>query len=381
MPSWLKILNGVAEELRSILPTSMLPVAGTTTIGGVKRNAGVAGQYVTGFDTDGSTMYDEPVSGYRPGRNHLINGDFSQAQRGTTFTTLADGAYGLDRWYFLGDATLGNISQLDSSVTEGKDKIIFLDGVTAAKKFGIAQIIEAANCTDLIDQMVTLSFNARLDTAPFVVPWSDGHYKAAIVSWSGTRDVVTKDIISAWNGDDTLPTLITNATFENVPVDLTITNAWANYSVSGVIDTSAAKNVIILIWSDSTANRGSDSSTLYLDQVQLEIGTSVTPFERVPISDQLARCQRYYEVLRYTDDTFAALGFQRAAGVFNHTWYFKAAKRIKPTISSTLVTGSWSGGLTPTIHAGIDCASFARSTTFGAVGTSGNVALAAAAEL
>jgi len=40
-----------------------LPVAGTTTIGGVKRNTGSAGQYVTGVSDTGDLQYDTPAGG------------------------------------------------------------------------------------------------------------------------------------------------------------------------------------------------------------------------------------------------------------------------------------------------------------------------------
>jgi hypothetical protein len=40
-----------------------LPAPGTTTLGGVKRNTGSAGQYVNGIDTDGSLLYGTPSGG------------------------------------------------------------------------------------------------------------------------------------------------------------------------------------------------------------------------------------------------------------------------------------------------------------------------------
>lgn len=40
-----------------------LPAPGTTTLGGVKRNEGVSGQYVNGIDTNGALIYDTPAGG------------------------------------------------------------------------------------------------------------------------------------------------------------------------------------------------------------------------------------------------------------------------------------------------------------------------------
>jgi hypothetical protein len=354
----------------------VLPVAGTTTIGGVKRNAGAAGQYVTGFNSDGSALYDEPTSGYRPGRNHLINGNFAVAQRAVE-TNIPDDSYFIDRWYALSD---GNImeAQRQSVHSEGRDQVLAVStsgaGAEASKKYGIAQIIEAANCIDLVGKTVTLSFDARLYGGSNPV-----ELKAAVIAWSGTADTVTSDIISSWNAVTTTPTLIANATFENTPAAVSLSGSWQNFSLTCDVDTSGTENLIVFIWADNPPSSGPEY--FYITNVQLEAGSAATPFERPILSDQLARCQRYYEVLRYNSDTYAAISTFFSASNYYHYWYFKVEKFKAPTISSTLVTGSWAGSATPTIYVGKSCANFYRTTTFNAVGTAGNVALAADAEL
>lgn len=45
------------------LDAARLPAPGTTTLGGVKRNAGSAGQYVNGIDADGNLLYSTPSGG------------------------------------------------------------------------------------------------------------------------------------------------------------------------------------------------------------------------------------------------------------------------------------------------------------------------------
>lgn len=44
------------------LAAARLPAPGTSTLGGVMRNAGTSGQVVVGIDTDGSLLYDTPVA-------------------------------------------------------------------------------------------------------------------------------------------------------------------------------------------------------------------------------------------------------------------------------------------------------------------------------
>ncbi len=76
-------------------------------------------------------------------RNALINGDFSIAQRGTSFTSSGSGnnddAYTLDRWYILSDGNDAiDVTQETSVVPTNQLTAIALDVETTNKKFGIA---------------------------------------------------------------------------------------------------------------------------------------------------------------------------------------------------------------------------------------------------
>ena len=232
---------------------------------------------------------DAPLSN----RNHLINGAFAVAQRGTLFTSSSsannDDTYVLDRWYILSDGNdIIDVSQETSTIPTNSKYAIALDVETANKKFGIAQIIEGKNCVGLIGDTITFSFKAKVsDTSKL------DNVKAAIVSWSGTEDSVTSDIISAWGNEGTNPTLITNATYENTPANLSLTTSYATYSVSANIDTSGAKNIIVFIWSDVTDTTA--GHFLYVTDCQLERGNTVTPFEHRNYGEVADQCYRYYQ--------------------------------------------------------------------------------------
>jgi len=349
----------------------VLPVAGTTTIGGVKRNAGVAGQYVSGFDTDGSALYGEPVSGYRSGLNFLINGDFIIAQRGDTILAPNDDTYLFDRWYGLSDGN-GVYDATRPLLTSGSfiGVAATLEINTAAKKFGIAQILESNRTTPLLGQDVTLSFMAAISSGgPSVV-------KAAILSWDSPANTVTSDFISSWNASGTTPTLIAGWRMDNTPANLSVNTTMTQYSVTANITATDCSNLAVFIWVDSTDGVANDY--LYIADVQLEIGSVATPFQREHNNRVLAECQRYYEVARYNEDNIGAHSSFYNGTTYNHHWYYKATKRIKPVV--TLATGSWTGGA-PTINEGIDSTYLTRVGAFFASGTSGNVCLAADAEL
>jgi hypothetical protein len=352
-----------------------IPIAGTTTIGGVKRNAGVAGQYITGYDSSGNAMYDEPTAGYRPGRSYLINGSFEINQRGLT-SPINDGVYVVDRWIFLGDGNVGDAGQGGFSAGDKAFLVLGTHGANFEKKHGAAQIIESDNSLSLQGQTVTLSFAAKINNSNWV---ASERFKAAIIQWTGTANAMPRDFISAWNATNTNPTLVTNAAYVNTPVDLSLTTTLATYSVSGTISSSGVKNVAVLLWSDSRENKSIYSDLKFIEDVQLEIGSTATRFEQVQIGAELARCQRYYEVLRYNSLGQAAVSNVYSGTFSTHDWYYKATKRVTPTV--TLASGSWAGG-TPTITPNADMCYFSRAAgVFNASGTSGNVALAADAEL
>jgi hypothetical protein len=55
--------RSAADLTSGTLDAARLPTPGTTTLGGVKRNAGSGGQFVNGIDTDGSLLYGTPAGG------------------------------------------------------------------------------------------------------------------------------------------------------------------------------------------------------------------------------------------------------------------------------------------------------------------------------
>lgn len=242
----------------------------------------------------------EWITGGSSNRNRLINGDFTIAQRGTSFTSSTrpandDAAYHLDRWYILSDGNnVVDISRSTDAPT-GQLYSCALDVTTINKKFGIAQVIEQKNCVDLIGNNVSLSFKAKVSSTTNLTT-----IKAAILSWSGTADTLStsRDVVSAWNTGGTTPTFgVTDVTLENTnPASHTPTTSWATYKVENVaIDTANTKNIIVFIWSDVVATAGTD--ILYITDVQLEAGSVATSFERLIVSDSLARCRAYLQPL------------------------------------------------------------------------------------
>jgi hypothetical protein len=236
---------------------------------------------------DSSTI----ASGFTGFKNRVINGGMHIAQRGTSFTSTSsannDDTYVLDRFYILSDGNdIVDVTQT-TTVPTGAKYSIGLDVETVNKKFGIAQIIENANCYDAIGGNVTISFQAKVSATANL-----DNIKCAIVAWSGTADTVTSDIISAWGVEGTNPTLIANATYENTPANLGVTTSFATYSVTANVDTASTSNIILFIWSDVTTTALGEF--LYITNVQLEKGSTATSFEYRSYGTELQLCQRYF---------------------------------------------------------------------------------------
>ena len=352
-----------------------LDVSGTYTGGGLMTTGGNivipdAGNIGSASDTDAIaiastgivTFSQNPV---RTGavNNMIINGDMVVAQRGVTITdaqvdsvsttTNADDSYTLDRWILLSDGNnIVDVKQSDTSPNDGSAKTIQLEVETADKKFGIVQIIENVNCHDaLASGKVSLSFKMKASDA------SIDDVRAAVVSWSGTADSVTSDIVSNWQAEGTNPTLITNATYENTPANLSPTTSFAEYKIENItVDTSSTGNILVFIWSGVTDVEVDDS--LFITDVQLESGVAANPFVRKPIQQTMLDCERYYETSLGWGDDSAFQGQQVKFGCGSATYNasvdaaqgnrFNTRKRTTPTV--TLYHQDGTSGAVYTIH-------------------------------
>ena len=257
------------------------------------------------------------------GASALINGQFAVAQRGTSFVAGAnnDTNYTLDRWKLFSDGNdIVDVTQETTTVPTNRQFAIALDVETANKKFGIQQIVEQKDCVNLIGETVTLSFQAKVSATTNL-----DNVKAAIISWSGTADDPTDDMISAWGAEGTDPTLASNFTYENTPANLSLSTSYATYSVTATVDTASAKNIIVFIWSDVTTT--SAGEFLYVTDVKLEAGQTVTPFEHEDIGTTLRKCQRYY-VQQHVDIQTPAGGYMIVP------IYFPTTMRATPALSA-----------------------------------------------
>ena len=281
-------------------------------------------------------------------RNRIINGDMRIDQRNNgASVTIPTGAstYTVDRWQTNKDtAGITLTAQQSSTAPAGfKSSLLFTASVggspTSLQYLSFQQKIEGLNVSDLEfgtvnASAVTLSFWVRSSIA--------GTYAIALKNPANDRSYVATYTINTANtfeqktitiaGDTTGTWLSTNGIGIRVGFDLG--------SGSGYNTTAGAWQAGDFFRTSGTVNWGGTiGATFYITGVQLEAGTVATPFERRDYGRELIMCQRYYESVYLSVNTYAA----QWTGVefFGVGVPFKTTKRVAPTIPNPTASGYW----------------------------------------
>lgn len=219
-------------------------------------------------------MQSFPSQVYR--KNVLINGGFDIWQRGPSNIAPNTGGYIADRFRCDWNGNAGvNITQ--QSFTLGQTEVpneprYFLrwQQVTAgsgATIHKVSQNIESVRT--LAGKVATVTFWAKSDAAR--------QLKVSILQYFGPAG---------------------SASVENMVSSFQLTTSWARYTATFQVPSLSGKmlggvsNDCLRLAFDLPLNV---VQTVDLAQIQLEEGAVSTPFEYLPISQQLINCQRYYE--------------------------------------------------------------------------------------
>jgi len=323
--------------------------------------------------TDGVQFNDASLQGAAASpfglKNRIINGAMVVDQRnaGASVTQGTSNQFAVDRTFGIGGVAGKFTMQQSSTAPTGFTKSLLITStssysVPSGDLYLIGQAVEGFNIADLDwgtanAKTVTLSFWVRSSLT--------GTFGGAIgnAGWlSNTRSYPFSYTISSANtweqktvtiaGDTTGTWATNNTTGLTVSFGLGVGTA-----SSGTAGAWAGSN--ILAPTGATSVVGTNGATFYITGVQLEVGSTATPFERRLYNQELANCQRYYETC-FPAGTAPSNGTH--SGVysdgfngwcpFSTTAYrapvirFVVAKRVAPTItlynsSSTATSGAW----------------------------------------
>jgi hypothetical protein len=248
-------------------------------------------------------------------KNRIINGDMRIWQRGTSISVgSASYTYTADRFKNYSANTSTTVSR-NTSVPTGFQYSFQLqrpNANTGTNSLSINQIIETANCYDLAGQSVTFSFWVKKGAN-----YSGGNITVQILT--GTVADQGGDPYS-WTG---LATAVNDTTY-------TPTTTWTRVTYTGTVASNALEVCPVIAFTP-TGTAGADDS-LYITGVQLEIGTSATPFERRLYNQELANCQRYYYKLQSNSaDSFFGSAFNVSTTLAIGITFFPVTLRTAPS--------------------------------------------------
>ncbi len=286
-----------------------------------------AGGTITGnvaFTSNNVTIAGQNIAPSYGSKNKIINGDFRIWQRSTAPTPggVASWTYNsADRWLFLSGGTSATITR-STSVPTGFQYSLKLQrtaSTSGTNTLYALQIIESLNCVDLQGQNVTFSFWAK----------AGANFSASGNSISvGLQTGTVADEGSGYIGGLTGMTVPLNTS-------TTITTTWTRYSFTVAIPSNALE-INCYIYYNPTGTAGSDDA-LYITGVQLEAGSTVTPFEFRQIGTELALCQRYYFQLTASGASqgMLAQGYLYATTQWEGIVTFPVDMRTIPTVTFT----------------------------------------------
>jgi hypothetical protein len=245
---------------------------------------------------DTQTASGGPVSPNIAGKNFIINGGMDIWQRGTSISASASTApYNADRWQInLGANQASTISRQATGDTTNLPGIQYCarvqrnSGQTGTGAFYFVQSLETANSIQYAGKTATLSFYAR-----------------AGANFSPTSSYLTSYVYYGTGTDQNITGSYTGAVGLGGQNN-TLTTTWQRFTMTVSIASTATE--LALFFAISPTGTASTNDYFEITGVQLELGSSATPFSRAggTIQGELAACQRYY--YQYLTGTSQSIG-------------------------------------------------------------------------
>jgi len=304
------------------------------------------------ISTIGASALDSGVS--QLGKNLVINGAMTLAQRGTNFTSVgaSNAEYLLDRYYLRlrsGAPARWTVTQESSGGVSGTAKWMKVLCTTADTTLAsgdgqaIQQSIEGFNCQPIVgsngkvaahaisfdvighaDAGSSITFPAKFCVG---VKTQDGtgrqyHHDVTIAAadtWERVSFVVPADGTATLDNDNGDAYRLTFGLYSQQQATA---DTWENGDADHYV-TSATDN-----WADSTNNY------IGFTHVQVEPGSVATDFEHEDYGTTLAKCQRYF--YRQTDASLGAriiTGFATSGTSSQYAFRYPVVMRSAPTLS------------------------------------------------
>jgi hypothetical protein len=291
-----------------------------------------------------------PSAGALSNRNLIINGGMAVGQRngGASANYTSSQTFCLDRFSAEAQsltglvATVQQVSDAPSGFNHSMKTTVTTAASSAAASsmVGADQRIEGYNISALgfggsSAESFTLSFWVKSSvTGTYCVSFFNGSVDRAYLTTYTVNSANTWEYKTITVAGDTSGTWTTTNGI-GLGMQFSIGGGSNTEGTAGAWGSTYKSRVSGAVSLNETLN-----ATWQITGVQLEVGDTATPFEHRSYGDELARCQRYYEVGGASGVSYNSSGaaLQRA-GV-----YFATKKRASPAVSVTRTGGAATGG-------------------------------------
>jgi len=211
-------------------------------------------------------------------RNVLINStDINQWQRGTSFAVASSTkTYTADRWAAYRSGATGMTVSRQTGPTGWQYAIRMQrdSGTSSTADLQLIQALETADTYKLAGQTCQLkvnlkagsNFSATSSLVTVKVTYGTGTDESPTASWTGTTDALSQT--------QAITTTATDYTFDSISIPTSATQVKVQISFTPV---------------------GTASTNDYVDIAAVQLTAGQAPgYERIPVQENLANCQRYY---------------------------------------------------------------------------------------
>lgn len=271
-------------------------------------------------------------------RNLMINGAMNVSQRGTQ-TTIQSG-YTLDRWSIQNNTAARMTVSQDTNVPTGQGflnslKIDVTTADTSVATSDIAWLAYRFEGQDLQQVRKGTSSAKTLTLQFWVSSPKTGIHTLHFYDLANARSVATTYTIASadtWQFVKVTFPADTTGSFDNdntQQLQLYIgLLAGTNYT-SGTLATSWAANVNANRMVGQVNVLDSTDNNFYITGVQMQLGDVATAFEHETFADTLAKCQRYYSKVQYSNWS----GRVQSGNAYYMHDGFRQTMRANPTAS------------------------------------------------
>jgi hypothetical protein len=309
-------------------------------------------------------------------RNLIDGGDFSINPFQRNIQGLALGGviampiaatptYFADRFFVCGGASSAVLTAAfpDTSVMGFSQslKVQRQSGNSSTATINVGQVVETFDSLRCQGQTVTLSFWTRAGAN-----YSGGALNVQVVEGNGVNQSATSLVAGTWTGISSI-----------VSAQQALTSTMTRYQFTGVFPSNSTQ-LGVLLSITPTGTAGTDDSII-INGVQLEIGPSASPFERLDAQAVLENCQRYAWVIPEPAPS-VVIGAGANTGANAQLFYISTPVQLlkAPTVSvgaGSFKTNQAGTATATTITAGATHTPSAISINGNSAGTAGQASL------